>query len=185
VTKSSGLSIERSKVLPLSREVEKAKGKENNFTALYRENHGAVRSLLFRFRVLDLEDLVQEVFLKAYRKGDAFRGEASPRTWLTRIAINVAKDHLKRSSHNLTSETLDPESLQASNQGSPLADTIDSCMAELNLIHREILILCAIEGFSMKEAADILEIPEGTIKSRLAAARQEMKMLLKAEGVES
>lgn len=179
--KSSGLAIARSKVLPLSR--------EEGFTALYRENHAAVRSLLFRFRVLDVEDLVQEVFLKAYRHGDAFRAEASPRTWLTRIAINVAKDHLKSSKNRPTAGNIDPELIQAQAQAQPqggaLSDTIDSCMAQLNLIHREVLILCAIEGFSMKEAADILEIPEGTIKSRLAAARQEIKMLLKAEGVEA
>jgi len=177
VIKTSGLRIAKASSLPL--------GREDSFTALYRDHHAAVRSILFRFKVRDLEDLLQEVFLKAYRKQDMFRAEASPRSWLIRIAINVAKDHLKHSHTKRETALLEPEQVAGSEAKGPLADIIEACMDQLHVQHREILILCVIEGYSMKEAATILEIPEGTIKSRLSSARQDMMKRLKAEGVEA
>jgi len=160
------------------------RGREDDFTALYRENYEAVRSVLFRFQVLDLDDLVQEVFIKAYRNRGAFRGEAASRTWLIRIAINAAKDHLKSSRASVKTIELEPRHHGAERPDSGLADTIESCLGRLSAAHRDVLIVCAIEGYSMAEAAVILDVVEGTVKSRLSAARLEMKELLKREGVD-
>lgn len=84
------------------------------------------------------EDAVQETFLKAYRGMDAFRGDASERTWLTRIAINVCRDMLRKPWHRFIDRFKTPE--DAEGQAPPLEiadDTVSMAVMRLHQNHRK------------------------------------------------
>ncbi|OPY93442.1 MAG: ECF RNA polymerase sigma-E factor [Syntrophaceae bacterium PtaU1.Bin231] len=147
----------------------------------------------------EASDTVQDAFLSAYRSIKKFRGEAKFSTWLYGICINHAKNRLKqarsRSRHEGPSmddpvqtddglfvpdpagddpppdEQVERRELQAMVQG---------CINGLEAEYREVLILRDIQGFSYEEISVILNIPDGTVKSRLFRARDTLKNSLKA-----
>jgi len=159
------------------------------FPPFYREHHRAVRAVVYRFGIRnDLDDVVQEIFLKAFRARAGFRHESSDRTWLLRIAINAAKDFIRRHRHELKPSGIDGEAAiaaPAATSSAPnfLTELIDQGIRLLTEPLHAALILNVLEGYTTKETATILEIPEGTVKSRVAAARVHMKAFLAEHGV--
>jgi RNA polymerase sigma-70 factor (ECF subfamily) len=153
------------------------------FTALYREHCKAVRSVLYRLGVHDdLEDLVQEVFLRVHSTLGAFRGEAALRTWIIRIAINAARD-LHRRRLTAAQNELPPEPAVAPAAPDPLAaQAIEAALERLGEEQRTLFVLCVIEQYTMSEVAAILAVPEGTVKSRLFAAKQQVREHLQEQG---
>ena len=144
----------------------------------------------------DAKDLTQEAFVKAYRKLDSFRLEASFYTWLYRIAMNGAIDHLRRQSRRKETEYDDARA--PSEQGEFEADHVKSspgrdlerkqlynrimdAMETLSPEHRQIVLLREIEGLSYKEIADSLGLAEGTVMSRLFYARKKLQQALRDE----
>ncbi|HTR53608.1 MAG TPA: RNA polymerase sigma factor [Kofleriaceae bacterium] len=145
---------------------------------------------LFRERVLalcihilgvrdDAHDAVQDTFISVFRGLDGFRGEARLSTWIYQIALREALRHKAR---RRTSEPLD-DAMVAPDQGDPalrreqrerLARALDRLSAE----HRTVLSLFALEGLSHREIADVLGVPEGTIWSRVHAARKRLAIEL-------
>lgn len=136
----------------------------------------------------EIEDITQEAFIKAYRALPQFRGESAFYTWLYRIAINNAKNHLvaqgrrapTTTENNIEeAETFDtaeplrdistPESLLMSKQ---VAQTVNSAMLELPEELRAAITLREIEGFSYDEIADMMDCPIGTVRSRIFRARE-------------
>jgi len=143
------------------------------------------------FRILgerfSAEDAAQQTFISAFRKLSSFRG-GSFRSWLLRIVTNVCYDELRRLKRHPTSSLefqdemgeeieslkwmVDPgelpeEKLERAN----LARTIQACIDELPLEFRLVVILVDIQGMNYAETAEILSLPLGTVKSRLARAR--------------
>jgi len=130
----------------------------------------------------DAEDVVQETFLGAFRRLEAFEGRSAVKTWLTRILLNhVSK--LRRSKRVRKAEST--ETPAASNDrslrtGSP-AVAVDSrvdVMAMLDTLspdHRQVIVLRELQGLSYEEIAEALGVPRGTVESRLHRARQELK----------
>lgn len=126
------------------------------------------------------DDLGQEVFLRAYRGIGKFKGECSLSTWLTRITINVVNSYYVSRPHK---ERINAQPLTPSNDEREIdEDDTEEKLAEqraafrealqrLRAEHREIIVLCGIEGKSYEEVTEILKIPLGTVKSRLHAAR--------------
>jgi RNA polymerase sigma-70 factor (ECF subfamily) len=134
----------------------------------------------------DAEDVVQEAYLRAFRFFGGFRGGNS-RSWLLRIVRNVFYDWLKQNRRQLTEEPLDEELHEPVDEKAPpdtvLAEKADyellhQAIAELPLEFREILVLRELEGFSYKEIAELAEVPLGTVMSRLARAREQLRGLL-------
>jgi len=142
-------------------------------------------------------ETVQESFLSAYRSIKKFRGDAAFSTWLTGITMNHARNRLKKMrslSHHegvsiddpVVTETghafLDPPSQEAPAieqlEKKEVQDKVQECIATLDDEFREVLVLRDIQEFSYDEIRDILNIPEGTIKSRLFRARDAMKKCL-------
>ncbi|OPY79136.1 MAG: ECF RNA polymerase sigma-E factor [Syntrophorhabdus sp. PtaU1.Bin153] len=142
-------------------------------------------------------EIVQEAFLSAYKAIRKFRGEAAFVTWLTRITINHAKNRLKQinaRSHCEGPSLDDPveteTGLLARDVHSPEAPAIEQleqkeiqvkvqkCVNSLDNEYREVLVLRDIQGFSYEEICDILQLPGGTVKSRLFRAREAIKTCL-------
>jgi len=138
----------------------------------------------------DAEDAAQDVFLKAYQALPKFQPEASLYTWLYRIAINTCLDYKKkpifeslfgdsgegeRLIHDRASDAPSPEKLYQSKQ---IDQVLQEGLEKLSPKLRAIIILKEIEELSYEEIADTLEISMGTVKSRIARAREELRKIM-------
>ena len=138
---------------------------------------------------VEMEDIVQEAFLKAYRKLDTFQEQASFGTWLHRIATNTALDFLKRNGRSPIQTVEDPEAVperqtpqvaapDARMEKEEIAEITQEVLAELPDIFRTVLVMREFEGRAYQEIADLLGISIGTVESRLFRARARFKEAL-------
>jgi RNA polymerase sigma-70 factor, ECF subfamily len=136
----------------------------------------------------DAADIAQDAFVQAYVKLDSFRGGSAFYTWLYRIAFNLAMSQRRRQ-HNaasldqmkslIGSEPMDGQpTADAGVLAQERADLVHAALAELSMEHRQILVLREIDGCRYDEIAEILDLPVGTVRSRLFRARLEMRDLL-------
>ncbi len=126
------------------------------------------------------EDVAQEVFLKAYANLARFRGDSSLFTWLYRIAVNEAlRIRRRRSLPTMDGlpETEAPAAEAETDEEAPTLATLQRLLARLPDDHRVIVTLRDLEGLSYQEIAETLEIPIGTVESRLFRARRELRAL--------
>lgn len=141
----------------------------------------------------DAADITQEVFLRAYRALDSFRGDSGFSTWLYRITANLCVD-LARKSKGTPSETLDGENTievpdlrgehqpEAALQNKELRRELDIAMSMISEEHRKIVILRDVAGMSYADIAEALELEQGTVKSRLSRARAALRTILIERG---
>jgi RNA polymerase sigma-70 factor (ECF subfamily) len=128
----------------------------------------------------------QEVFVRFYRSLDRFRGESKLRTYLTRIAINLSLNALKKRRRTLARVTRveDEDALGSSNETERKVEEIDragfvrEAIDDLDPKFRAVVVLRLIEGYSTRETAEIMSIPLGTVLSRLARAQEKLKTKL-------
>ena len=138
------------------------------------------------------EDVAQETFVRAWRGLGRFRGESTFKTWLYRIATNVARTHLDRRGRRarIADRSLDDEAepLQAGDVPSPAPDAetalvrreaIDRALSELPDELRQALVLRDVEGLDYKEIAGVTGAPIGTVESRIFRARRRLRTLLR------
>jgi len=128
----------------------------------------------------ECEDVAQEVFLKAYASLAKFRGDAGFFTWLYRIAVNEAFRHRRRrafSNADALPEVEAPPAPEMPDEDAPTLRTLEKLLRKLADDFRSIVVLRDIEGLSYQEIAETLEIPIGTVESRLFRARQELRGL--------
>ena len=146
----------------------------------------------------DARDLTQETFLRAFQSIGSFRGESDLRTWIYRIAINQARNRWRWWKRRRRDSTVSLDSagvhgnqplvdtLRAERERSPEQETLSHerervlrrALQSLSLSYRETVILRDIEGFTYEEIAETLGINVGTVKSRLARGRQELRQRL-------
>lgn len=136
----------------------------------------------------DAADIVQDAFVQAFTKLDTFRGGSAFYTWLYRIAFNLAMSHARRG--RKTASLDDRKSLVGDEpmDGQPTAESgmmqqeraelVHAALGELSLEYRQIMVLREVDGLRYDEIAEILDLPVGTVRSRLFRARMEMKELL-------
>jgi RNA polymerase sigma-70 factor (ECF subfamily) len=143
------------------------------------------------------EDATQDVFVKAFRNFGRFRGESEVRTWLYRITVNICIDVMRKKGHGREDVEFDEAvahdtaeanigalgsrlgtNPQKSALRKELADKILSALEQVPPKHREILLLREIEGMSYEDLARTLDIPKGTVMSRLFHARLKMQKIL-------
>jgi RNA polymerase sigma-70 factor (ECF subfamily) len=156
------------------------------FEAVYQQHSARIYSLACRMAgsADDGEDLMQEIFLQAYRKIGGFKGDASIGTWLYRLGLNHCLDFV-RSRHakmGKMTDTLDAEGAiePAAARETPIARLdLERAIARLPDGCREAFVLHDIEGFDHKEVAKLLGIAEGTSKSQVFKARSKLRGLLK------
>jgi RNA polymerase sigma-70 factor, ECF subfamily len=157
------------------------------FEELYRQHSTRLFNLAWRMcgTRADAEDLLQEIFLLAYRKLPEFRGDSTVGTWLYRLAMNRCLDHLKsrQTRVNGVTTTLNEEAItgprQVSDGGIKRLD-LERAIARLPDGARAAFVLHDVEGFQHHEIATILGISEGTSKSQLHKARLKLRAHLTA-----
>ena len=160
-------------------------GYKESFRDLVNLYQSRVYALIYRqVQNVELsEDLTQDTFIRAYKGINSFKFESKFLTWLFKIAINVTRSYYSSRGYleARNTELLEPNN-EVFNQNSQL-DTIDretikriSILAsQLSEKLREVFAMCALEQMSYQEVSEILEIPVGTVRSRLNKARTEIK----------
>ena len=126
---------------------------------------------------VDREDAVQECICKAWEKRDSLKSDAAFRAWVTRILINECYDICRRGSKVMVLDELPERAAPEETEGRELRDLI----MQMDDIYRMPILLFYVEGFSIREIARILRIPEGTVKSRLHAGRGKLRSVLGEE----
>jgi RNA polymerase sigma factor (sigma-70 family) len=165
-------------------------GDAQSYAKLYRRHQLRVRSILYQLcGSSSLDDLVQEVFLKAWKGLPKFRQTAKFSTWLYRIAWNLAADdrqanmQKRHQLENLAAKT--PTQQEAPNLlHFHYQDLVSRGLENLSFDHRTVLVLHDLEEVPQKEVAQILNVPLGTVKSRLFHARTAMRQFLQQQGVQ-
>ena len=170
------------------------------FEILVNERSGEIYALLYRLTESSEEarDLTQETFLRAFQSISHFRGDSDLRTWIYRIAINQARNRWRWWRRRRRDATVSIDAVPGNGQA-PLAGTLKSdsdrnpeqdalahereralrrALATVKRVYREAVVLRDIEGLAYEEIAVALEISVGTVKSRLARGRQELRRKL-------
>ncbi|MBX3204525.1 MAG: sigma-70 family RNA polymerase sigma factor [Labilithrix sp.] len=123
----------------------------------------------------EAEDVVQQVFLSVHRALPLFRGDSRLSTWIYRIALRAAiAARSKRRTFEPLAEHLRAPSTEDEIQLRDEARRAAAAMDRLSIEHRAVLSLFAIDGLSHREIANVLGVPEGTVWSRLSAARRRL-----------
>lgn len=160
---------------------------------VYRTHHAKVRA--FARRMLRdetaAEDVVHDAFVALPDALSRFRGDASLSTFLMSIAVNLCRRRLRsaergqRAMQRLKQREVDSDvpSPEMSARRRELARALSRGIETLSVEHREVFVLCAVEERTSPEVADILDIPPGTVRTRLFHARKQLRSFLEAEGV--
>ena len=164
------------------------KGDKGAFDLLVLKYQHKIVNLVMRY-VRDPElalDITQEAFIKAYRALPRFRGDSAFYTWMYRIAVNTAKNHLaaqRRRPLDVELDLQDPEQYdlhaklretdtpEGVTLGKELKETVERAIAGLPEDLRTAIILRELEGMSYEEIAQTMECPVGTVRSRIFRAR--------------
>ncbi len=164
------------------------KGNMLAFRQLVEKHEAQVRSTVIGMlgETPEAEDVTQEVFIRFYRSLDKFREEAALSTYLTRIAINLSLNEIQRrkkknrwfGSLQKGSSAFELEDQSANPERSEMKDLLRKALKELEPDFRAVVVLRLIDGYSVKETAEILNVPEGTVASRLARAQKKLKSIL-------
>jgi RNA polymerase sigma factor (sigma-70 family) len=166
------------------------KGDRQSFRQLYRRHEGKVRQILYQLCDRStIDDLVQETFLRAWKGLPKFRGNAKFSTWLYRIAWNVASDRRQtlakdRERRETISAQIDNHHDDPDVMAIHYQELVERGLSELKEDHRIVLILHDLQELPQKEVAEILDIPVGTVKSRLFHARATVRKFLERNGLE-
>lgn len=181
----------------------KSFGEEENYNGVIDYNCKIIEKLIDEYKDLifnllyrmtynydDALDLVQETFIQAYKSLPNFRYEASLKTWIYKIAFNLALRHNKKwkffkiinfgKKNKLISNCKNPEDSLSEHQ---LSEYIQSAINKLPPDQKAIILLREIDELSYEEIAEIMNIPIGTVKSRLSRARYYLKKVLKNNGI--
>ena len=158
-------------------------GDRNAFSELVRIHAYGVMNVVYRMcgDMHIAEDAAQETFIQAWLRFSSYQQKSSLRNWLYRIAVNTAIDMLRKDKRilpnavedlHLTDDQAGPEALFLTGERT---DLVQGAISTLPDASRAVLILREYEGFSYKEIADSLDIPVGTVMSRLNYARKLLK----------
>ena len=163
-------------------------GDMDAFTRLVERNQDAITRTVSAMlgKNVEVDDIVQEVFIRFFSTLHRFRGDAAPRTYLKRIAINRSLDAIRRRKRTQLFFTSmeSPAALAAQQRAQPTVADFDraafvqQAIQSLRPHHRSVVVLRLIEGYSTRETAHILEIPAGTVLSRLSRASKVLRTAL-------
>jgi RNA polymerase sigma-70 factor (ECF subfamily) len=157
-----------------------------------------VYNLCYRFtgRSHEAEDLTQEVFLRIYRTLASYRAiHGGFATWMTSVTRNLLIDHYRRTKKDRVTSSIDDEMSHLEEKASSarrpdqvaaageLSVQVQRALGKLSPDLREAVILRDLQGLEYREIQDVLQVPEGTVKSRINRGRIELAKLLEEQGV--
>lgn len=165
------------------------RGEKGAFDLLVRKYQHKVAKLISRYvsNRAEVEDITQEVFIKAFRGLPGFRGESAFYTWLYRIAVNTAKNYLESQGRRPPGAGIDIESAEVLDSMESLrdvatperdmltgeiADTVNRAITALPPDLRTAITLRDLDGLSYEEIAQVMDCPIGTVRSRIFRARE-------------
>jgi len=165
------------------------KGDKRAFDLLVLKYQFKLQAIIGRFirDVDEVADVTQEAFIKAYRAIPSFRGDSQFYTWLYRVAVNTAKNHLASKSRRPASSDIDIEDAEQFTNNERLIDeatpenallreelaaAINDCLSALPEDLRTALTLREFEGLSYEDIAAVMDCPVGTVRSRIFRARE-------------
>jgi RNA polymerase sigma-70 factor (ECF subfamily) len=162
------------------------RGDRQAFGQLVDRYQRLVASVAWRYGTgqLEIEDVVSEVFVKAFQNLHRFRPEHAFSTWLYRLAVNHVIDHTRRRRKDqlraeMPTHLVDPTPDAAEGaESSERANLVRSALQELKPHYRDVLFLVYVEGLKVDEVAGVLGLPQGTVKTRLMRGRDAMRRLL-------
>jgi len=125
----------------------------------------------------ECEDVAQEAFLRAYENIGRFRAESGFFTWLYRIAVNEALRVRRKKASVTAGELPEAEAPRAPEEDGPTLATLQRLLGRLPDDYRAILVLRDLEGLSYQDISSTLDIPLGTVESRIFRARQELRAM--------
>ena len=168
------------------------RGEEAAVARLYNEHHQAVRAFVRRLlsSSAEVEDLVHDVFVAAPTAFRNYRGDGSVRSFLFSMAVHHVSHHLRASTRRRT--WLDrfrfapvhppaPTTPEAHSQRRELAERLQRALETLSFDHRTAIVLCEVEDLSSVEAAGVLGVPEGTVRTRLHHAKKKLRAIFEEE----
>jgi RNA polymerase sigma-70 factor (ECF subfamily) len=173
------------------------KGNVESFESLIRQYNRYVYNIAYRMmgNEEDAKDMSQEALIKAYKAISNFKMESSFSTWLYRIVINTCKDELRKRKeqvYSLDDEISDNISLKdtlSDEIGNPLLiyeqvelkTALNHALEKLSEDNKSVVILKDLLGYSYEEIGEILQIPIGTVRSRLNRSRSALRTILKVQ----
>lgn len=167
------------------------RGDSAALTRLYREHHDPVRALVRRLvsQSSDVEDVVHEVFVAAPAAFKNYRGEGSVRSYLFSVAVFHVRRHLRATTRrrswlerlHLVRVADAPVLPDKHSERRQLADRLRAALDTLSFDHRAAVVLCEIEELSSVEAAEVLGVPEATVRTRLHYAKKKLRAHLEEE----
>ena len=174
------------------------KGDRRAYDLLVLKYQHKIMSLIGRYvhDADEVQDVAQEAFVKAYRALPNFRGDSAFYTWLYRIAINTAKNHLVARSRRPPGRDVDLEDAQFMDSADQLRDAetpenslfgdelravVNETLAELPDDLRAAVTLREFDGLSYEEIAEVMECPVGTVRSRIFRAREAIDKRVRAQ----
>lgn len=170
------------------------RGDRSAFALLFRKHHGRVQAMCARMlgRPNEVDDAVQQTFLEAWRCLPRFEGRSRFTTWITRVAIHTCFSTRRRLRRLFTTDTsLEERALVPawSEPGLPADEVtarhareraVAEVLGALSPKKRAVFVLADLEGMSSTEIAEVLEIPDATVRTRLFHARREVASLVRA-----
>ncbi|MDR3625356.1 MAG: RNA polymerase sigma factor [Ignavibacteriaceae bacterium] len=162
-------------------------GDQAAFSIIVQRHKSKIASTVFGMlgESMEAEDIGHEVFIRFYNSMGNFKGESALSTYLTRIAINLSLNELKRrkknifkSFFNLTPAEIFNDISRKSMNDYEAKEVVDKCISQLSPKLRSVVILRLMDQYSTEETAEILNVPVGTVLSRLARGQKILKELL-------
>jgi RNA polymerase sigma-70 factor (ECF subfamily) len=162
-------------------------GDQAAFSMIVQRNKSKIAATVFGMlgESMEVEDVGHEVFIRFYNSMENFKGESSLSTYLTRIAINLSLNELKRRKRNIFKSLINlaPAEIFSDISRKSLheyeaKEVIDRCISKLSPKLRPVVVLRLIDQYSTEETAEILNLPIGTVLSRLARGQKILKELL-------
>jgi RNA polymerase sigma-70 factor (ECF subfamily) len=175
------------------------RGEAPAWEELVRRHTRRIYNLCYRFTGArqEAEDLTQEVFLRVYKTLASYRAiHGGFTTWLTSVTRNLLIDHYRRTKRDRMTDSLDDEDSGHGEQieshsrtpdqvaiAGQLGEQVQRALGKLSPDLREAVILRDLQGLEYREIQDVLQVPEGTVKSRINRGRIELARLLEQMGV--
>lgn len=159
-------------------------GRADVFGVIVERYQNQIRRTLFRLtrgNMALVDDLAQETFLQAFKKINTYSGTGHLGGWLSKIAYNCFLQHVRKDKGyaELDDDIADDKSAAIATQSHVRMD-IERAMLQLNLAERIAIDLCLANGFSHGEAADIMDMPLGTVKSHVLRGKAKLKKIIEA-----